>query len=279
VVIHVIAEHATLSGGGAAGSAVRADGLITPELLQELAKTAELVALIHPGDTAPEPGYRPSKALADFVRCRDLTCRWPGCDHPAYDCDIDHTIPHSQGGATHASNCQCYCRLHHLIKTFWGWREQQLPDGTLILTSPAGQTHVSTPGSALLFPSLCDATGALPAPEADLPADSCGERTAMMPKRRRSRAKERAYRCVVLEPPNATTTTTPAPPAAPNPRATPDPPHPKPTTTRHRSRSMAGRRANPQGFFRDVRAGLPSKATRGPRHPGTKPFEIDVSCR
>jgi len=41
----------------------------------------------------PEPGYIPSKALADFVRCRDLTCRWPGCDHPAMDCDVDHTIP------------------------------------------------------------------------------------------------------------------------------------------------------------------------------------------
>jgi hypothetical protein len=45
-------------------------------------------------------------------------------------------------------------RLHHLVKTFWGWGEQQLADGTLILTSPAGHTYVTTPGSALLFPSL-----------------------------------------------------------------------------------------------------------------------------
>ena len=81
--IHVIAEHATLDGGEAPASQVSADGLITPELLAELAASAKLVPLIHPGDTAPEPGYIPSKALADFVRCRDLTCRWPGCDHPA----------------------------------------------------------------------------------------------------------------------------------------------------------------------------------------------------
>jgi hypothetical protein len=40
-----------------------------------------------------------------------------------------------------------------LVKTFWGWREQQLPDGTLILTSPAGRTYVTTPGSALLEPA------------------------------------------------------------------------------------------------------------------------------
>ena len=80
------------------------------------------------------------------------------------------------------------------MKTFWGWREKQLPDGTLILTSPAGQTYVTTPGSALLFPSLCHAVGGMPAPETDPPPDYCADRTAMMPKRRRTRAKEQAYR-------------------------------------------------------------------------------------
>ena len=34
----------------------------------------------------------------------------------------------------------------------------------------------------------------MPAPEAAPPADYCAERTAMMPKRRRTRAKDRAYR-------------------------------------------------------------------------------------
>jgi len=113
VVIHVIAEQATLDGRSAApASEVAADGIITPELLTELAKSAKLVPLIHPGDAAPENGYVPSKALADFVRCRDLTCRWPGCDQPAVGCDIDHTIPYSQGGRTHAANLKCYCRTH-----------------------------------------------------------------------------------------------------------------------------------------------------------------------
>jgi hypothetical protein len=55
------------------------------------------------------------------------------------------------------------------VKTFWGWRDQQLPDGTIILTSPSRKTYVTTPGSALLFPSLCAPTGDLPAPQADPP--------------------------------------------------------------------------------------------------------------
>ena len=194
VVIHVIAEQATVDGtGDAPGSLVGADGLIPPELLTELAASARLVTVAHPGDAPPEPGYVPSNALADFVRCRDLTCRWPGCDHPAADCDLDHTIPYGESGPTHATNLKCYCRTHHLVKTFWGWRDQQLPDGTLILTAPSGQTYVTTPGSSLLFPHLCAPTGTLTPPQ---PRENtrCGERTAMMPKRQRTRAQHRAAR-------------------------------------------------------------------------------------
>ncbi|MHA7649094.1 hypothetical protein ACX9NE_04870 [Mycobacterium sp. ML4] len=80
------------------------------------------------------------------------------------------------------------------MKTFWGWTEKQLADGTLILTSPAGDTHVTNPCSALLFPSLCHAVGGMPTPEVHPPPDYCAERTAMMPQRRRTRAQDRACR-------------------------------------------------------------------------------------
>jgi hypothetical protein len=115
----VIAEQATIEGRGSTpGSEMGADGLIGAELVAELAASARLVPLIHPVDAAPEPGYVPSKALADFVRCRDLTCRWPGCDQPASDCDLDHTVPYADGGPTHASNLKCYCRTHHDVCDF-----------------------------------------------------------------------------------------------------------------------------------------------------------------
>ena len=81
-------------------------------------------------------------------------------------------------------------RTHHLLKTFWGWRDQQLPDGTVIWTFPSGQTYVTTPGSAILFPSLCVPTDASePAPH----RPRCADRTAMMPKRRHTRAQNRAH--------------------------------------------------------------------------------------
>jgi hypothetical protein len=195
VVIYVIAEQAMIdSRSGATASEVCADGLIAPELVAELAASAKLVPLVHPIDAEPEPGYVPSKKLAEFVRCRDLTCRWPGCDRPAFDCDLDHTVPYADGGPTHASNLKCYCRTHHLVKTFWGWRDQQLPDGTVILTSPSGKTYVTTPGSALIFPSLCVPTGDLARHETDSPMEYCDDRNAMMPRRCRTRQQDRAHR-------------------------------------------------------------------------------------
>jgi hypothetical protein len=42
-------------------------------------------------EEAPEPGYRPSTALDEFVRMRDMMCRFPGCGRPATFGDIDHT--------------------------------------------------------------------------------------------------------------------------------------------------------------------------------------------
>jgi hypothetical protein len=189
----VVADRSALDGSSENPAVVEGNGLIPAEVLRELAKSAKLQPLTVPAFAAPEPGYQPSRKLADFVRARDLTCRAPGCDRSASRCDIDHTVPHSAGGATHASNLKCLCRFHHLLKTFWGWSDKQLPDGTVIWTAPSGRIYVTTPGSALLFPSLSVSTGDLPMQvSSERPGDRCGERTAMMPERRRTRRQHRS---------------------------------------------------------------------------------------
>ncbi|WP_205873249.1 HNH endonuclease signature motif containing protein [Mycobacterium camsae] len=163
---------------------------------------AQLAALIAAGaKTAPidccprpSPGYRPSAALARFIRARDMTCRFPGCDCPADACDIDHAIAYPFG-PTHRTNLRCLCRKHHLLKTFWsgtrGWRDRQLPDATIIWTAPTGHTYTTRPGSRLCFPSLCGPTEPIPATSTP-PAD--GPRGLMMPIRRRTRAQHRQAR-------------------------------------------------------------------------------------
>jgi hypothetical protein len=68
-----------------------------------------------------------------------------------------------------------------------GWRDRQLPDGTIIWTSPTGHTYTTYPGSQHLFPTLCAPT-ALPWAGNPPVVETSGDRGAMMPKRRHSRA-------------------------------------------------------------------------------------------
>ncbi|WP_164478721.1 HNH endonuclease signature motif containing protein, partial [Mycolicibacterium stellerae] len=131
-------------------------GVLPNALLAEAIRNGATIKPIRMPDAAPEPRYRPSDELAEFVRMRDLFCRFPGCTVPADRCDIDHVIPWPWG-PTHASNLNCKCRKHHLMKTFWtgigGWADQQLPDATVIWTAPSGKTYTTQPGSRLFFPT------------------------------------------------------------------------------------------------------------------------------
>ena len=164
-----------------------------PVVAATLAQTATIRPLIHPGESPPEPRYVPSAKLADFVRCRDMTCRFPGCDVPAYACDLDHTIPYPVG-PTQASNLACLCRKHHLLKTFWGWRDVQSPDGTVVWTAPGGQTFTTHPGSRILFPALCRPTAPVVVPPSRRVAATDAPSGLGMPRRTQTRAQGRARR-------------------------------------------------------------------------------------
>jgi len=165
--------------------------LPAPVLAAKVAGTAKIVPIVHPGNTAPEPRYLPSAVLATFVRCRDMTCRFPGCDQPAQVCDIDHTIAYPHG-PTQASNLKCLCRKHHLLKTFWGWHDEQLPDATVIWTCPQGQTYTTYPGSRLLFPALCRPTAPITVtPSAGDIATDPAARGLAMPRRTTIRTHNR----------------------------------------------------------------------------------------
>ncbi len=196
VVVHVLAEAATLEGRNDKPGYLPGYGCLPPATLRELAGHARLRPLTPAALLCEEPRYRPSAALADYIRCRDLHCRFPGCDQPAEYCDIDHTVPWQQGGPTHPSNLALLCRAHHLLKTFWtgenGWAETQYSDGTIVWTSPSGRSYTTRPGGALLFPQLAAPSGRVSIVARQ--ENSTHRRTLMMPTRRRTRADERAAR-------------------------------------------------------------------------------------
>src|SRR6516162_3662959 len=135
VVIHVLAEKSALSGKSQAPGYLPGFGPVPSMLLRELAGVAKIKPLVVPLAGA-ESGYRPSAALAEFVRFRDLTCRFPGCDQPADVCDIDHTVPFPLG-PTHASNLKLLCRSQQASRTL-----RCLPDAVLTPgTPPAVASH------------------------------------------------------------------------------------------------------------------------------------------
>lgn len=163
-VLNVVASAQTVYGQSDQPGYLDGYGVIDADQVRELAASASLRLLENPPVSDAEAlRYQPSAALERAIRCRDLTCRWPGCDRPASCCDIDHTIPFNHndpanGGLTVPWNLKCLCRLHHRLKTFLcgpgGWRDKQLPDGTVIWTSPTGRTYRTTPSGPELFPQL-----------------------------------------------------------------------------------------------------------------------------
>lgn len=185
-VINVIASQETVTGSSEQPGYLEGYGVIDAEQVRQLAETATLRRLSEPAVTHSEAlRYQPSAALERWIRCRDLMCCFPGCDRPAWTADIDHTVPFnheepSVGGLTVPGNTKCYCRQHHRLKTFHdgsdGWRDEQLPDGTVVLTSPTGRVYRITPAGAELFP--------------ELRAPAC---TAPKP-RKRSRSREKSAR-------------------------------------------------------------------------------------
>jgi hypothetical protein len=131
-----MASDQTVHGNSAQPGYLQGYGVIDAEQVRELAAAASL--RIADPFTGPVEAlrYQPSAALERAVRCRDLTCRFPGCSRLAVVCDIDHTIPFNHQdpaacGLTVVGNLKCLCRQHHRLKTFHGgWRDVQLADGT-----------------------------------------------------------------------------------------------------------------------------------------------------
>jgi hypothetical protein len=95
-------------------AAILGGAVVPAPVLAQAAMHADIRRLVHPGQAPPEPRYRPGRALAEFVRCRDGTCRFPGCTRAAMITDIDHTVPYPFG-PTAASNLVCLCREHYRL--------------------------------------------------------------------------------------------------------------------------------------------------------------------
>jgi hypothetical protein len=146
--IHVTVAAGTLLGLDDKPGELSGYGPITAQMARELAADGVWRRILtDPAGMPLEVGsttYRPSTALAEHIRLRDGTCRFPGCRHPAWRCDLDHGTPYPQGD-TAPRNLSCLCRHHHRLKHERKWTMRIHEDGSIRWTSPTGRSYDTTP--------------------------------------------------------------------------------------------------------------------------------------
>jgi len=130
-------------------------GPIDPDTARDLASRAPSFTRLL---THPETGvvlsvgrdrYKATKPMRRFLRLRDETCRFVGCNRSARDAELDHTHDWGLLGQTAHDNLAHLCTPNHALKTQTRWTAAQKPGGILTWTSPTGHEFITEPATAL----------------------------------------------------------------------------------------------------------------------------------
>ncbi|MGW9632283.1 DUF222 domain-containing protein [Agromyces sp. NPDC055520] len=149
--VHVTVPVLTLMGLSSAPAMLEGYGPIDPETARRLAARAPSFVrlLTHPVTgtvlDVDRTSYRPPADLRRWLRVRDETCRFPGCNRSAVRCELDHGIDWHCDGRTACDNLAHLCARHHNLKHETSWSLQHRPDGVLEWTSPAGRKVTTHP--------------------------------------------------------------------------------------------------------------------------------------
>lgn len=95
------------------------NGTVFFHLMDETAKSVEV---------RTENRFANKKQTA-IITARDRGCVFPGCDAPAGWCDVNHVVPHSDGGRTDINNLCLLCSFHHHLMDRSDWQMVMLTDG------------------------------------------------------------------------------------------------------------------------------------------------------
>ncbi|MBC7443365.1 MAG: DUF222 domain-containing protein, partial [Ramlibacter sp.] len=133
-------------------------GPIDPDTARDLASRAPSFTriLIHPETgivlSVGRHRYKVPKRMRRFLRLRDETCRFPGCNQPARGADLDHGEEWRDLGETADDNLAHLCRSSHTLKTETSWTVKQKPGGVLVWNSPTGRDFETQPATWIAPP-------------------------------------------------------------------------------------------------------------------------------
>ncbi|MBC7443435.1 MAG: HNH endonuclease, partial [Ramlibacter sp.] len=113
--------------------------------------------------------YKVPKDLKKYLRLRDETCRFPGCNRSAAHSDIDHSLDWQFNGLTSEDNLAHLCPPCHALKSETGWTVTHLAGGTLRWRSPSGRAFVSESATVIRPVAPEPPTPPPPEPEQETP--------------------------------------------------------------------------------------------------------------
>jgi hypothetical protein len=176
--VHILVamDASTLAGGASTPAEILGPGSqqIPAEVARLLAADATWQALaldagrivgvgtaIHPPGAVPSPdqwpseaarsnGYSPSSQVKQQVLVRDQHCVVPGCEAPPMAAEFDHIVPFDPSVPADqqsvAENLELACKLHHELKTHYGWTYDRDRDtGRTTITTPSGASVTAEP--------------------------------------------------------------------------------------------------------------------------------------
>ncbi|WP_159085080.1 HNH endonuclease signature motif containing protein [Planctomonas deserti] len=91
--------------------------------------------------------YAVPKDLRTWLRVRDETCRFPGCNRSAGQADVDHVTDWQYGGGTDYGNLVHLCRSHHRVKHHTAWSSRSAGGGRVRWLSPSGHEYETEPAT------------------------------------------------------------------------------------------------------------------------------------
>jgi hypothetical protein len=155
--LHVHITDTALTDDDPVGRCEETRSPITVAQIKEWLRAPNTTAIVRPvidiGDCIPVDSYEIPDRHQRRVRLRDHTCRFPGCPKRAEKCDLDHHLPHAQGGPTCPCQLVPLCRRHHRAKTFSRWRYVIIQPGHYLWISPHNRHfHVGPEGTRALDP-------------------------------------------------------------------------------------------------------------------------------
>jgi len=91
--------------------------------------------------------YAVPSDLRTWLRVRDETCRFPGCNRSADRADVDHVTDWQHGGRTDHGNLVHLCRSHHRVKHHTAWSSRSTGGGKVRWLAPSGHEYETEPAT------------------------------------------------------------------------------------------------------------------------------------